>query len=262
MKIFHALFKTSIGKKVVMAVTGVILVGFVIGHLIGNLQIFSPPEKINTYAHFLQSLGPALWAIRAFLLVTLILHVWTAVSLVFENKAARGPEKYAQQRTLRASYASRTMRWSGLIVFFFIAYHIAHFTLKTTDAPENYPMTHISGVEHPVADVHSMMVLGFQQPVVAAIYIIAIALLSWHLNHGISSMFQSIGFRTRAWSKCLERAALIFSILYFLGNAAIVGSVLSGQVKIQNPELATKLAQATSLCSSNCKVCEARNAAN
>ena len=254
MNILQALFKTSIGKKVVMAVTGLILLSFVIGHLIGNLQIFSPPEKINGYAHFLQSLGPALWGIRAFLLLTVVLHIWTAIALVIENRAARGSERYLDKRYIRASYASRTMKWSGLIVLAFLIYHLLHFTVKITDDAGRYPTTTLHG--ETVPDVHSMMVLGFQQPLVSAFYLVSIALLSWHLRHGISSMFQSVGLRTRAWGGILDRAALLFAIVYFLGNALIVAAVYGGYVKLQNPEL--KIASATALCSPSCKVCETR----
>lgn len=254
MNIFQALFKTSIGKKVLMAVTGLILIGFVMGHLVGNLQLFAPPEKINAYAHLLQSLGPALWGIRAFLLIVLVLHIWTAVMLVKENMQAR-PSGYEGQQTLKASYASRTMRYSGVIVFAFIIYHILHFTAKTTHGESYYPLAMLDG--HLVPDVHSMMVLGFQQPLVAGFYIIAIALLSWHLNHGIASMFQSIGLRSRTWGGFLNKAAFVISALYFLGNAAIVGAVYTGQVTIQNENL--QLARGE-ICSLDCRVCETRNA--
>lgn len=240
-----------------MAATGFVLIGFVVGHLVGNLPlVFSPPEKINAYAHFLQSLGPVLWVVRCILLVTVILHIWVAISLVMENRKARGTENYAAQKTLRASYASRTMRYSGVIVLAFLVYHLMHFTVRSTHGEHYYPMTHIEGVEEPVPDVHSMMVLGFQQPAVSAFYLIAIALLSWHLNHGLASMFQSLGLRSRAWSGCLEKAALVFSILYFLGNAAIVGSVWSGRVKVQNDQLRIAMGE---ICSTDCKVCEILN---
>lgn len=218
-----------------MAVTGIVLFGFVIGHLIGNLQIFSPPEKINAYAHLLQSLGPALWLIRGFLLLCVGLHIWMAVSLVLENKAAR-KQTYKSQKTLRASYASMTMKYSGLIVLAFIIYHLLHFTVKGTHGDGFYPMVDLHG--EMVYDVHSMMVLGFQQPLVSVFYLIAIALLSLHLSHGLSSMFQSLGLRTRAWSSLLNKLAIVFSILYFLGNAAIVLAVLTGYVDIQNPDVA------------------------
>lgn len=232
MNILNALFGTSIGKKVIMAVTGIILVGFIIGHLVGNLQIFSPPEKINAYAHFLQSLGPGLWLIRAFLLLAVGLHIWAAVALVIENKAAR-PKGYRDQQTLRASYASRTMKYSGVIVLAFIVYHLLHFTVRNTHGDEFYPTAMLHGEEVP--DVHSMMVLGFQQPLVSAFYLIAVALLSLHLRHGFSSMFQSLGLRTRSWGGVLDKLGIAVSVLYFLGNAAIVVAALSGAVKVQNP---------------------------
>lgn len=256
MNILHALFKTSIGKKVIMAVTGVVLVGFVIGHLVGNLQIFSPPEKINAYAHLLQSLGPALWGIRAFLLLMVGLHIWSAVALTIENKKARGGKGYANQKTLRASYASRTMRISGFIVLAFLIYHILHFTTKTAYGQHLFTVE-LHGEQVP--DVHTMMVLGFQQPLVSIFYLVAIALLSMHLYHGFSSLFQSIGLRTRAWGTCLNRLSAIFCILYFLGNAAIVVSVLSGYIKVQNPDV---YAVNGDLCSPNCQVCETRLASN
>ena len=230
-----------------------ILFGFVIGHLVGNLQIFSPPEKINEYAHFLQSLGPVLWIVRFFLLAAVGLHIWMAVSLVLENKAAR-PKGYANQRTLKASYASRTMRYSGLIVFFFIVYHILHFTVRSTHGDDMYPTVMLH--DEKVADVHSMMVLGFQQPLVAIFYLIAIALLSWHLSHGFSSMFQSLGIRSRAMAGYLNKLALVISILYFLGNAAIVTSVMTGYVKVQNPAV-------VSTCPiGDCVVCESKTVNN
>lgn len=258
MNILNALFKTSLGKKVIMAITGLVLVGFVIGHLVGNLQIFSPPEKINAYAHFLQSLGPALWAIRAFLLLMVVLHIWSAISLVLENKAARGAKGYVSQKTLRASFASRTMKWSGLIVLAFIIYHILHFTVKNTHGEDFYPMTTLHGEQVP--DVHSMMVYGFQQPLVAIFYLIAIALLSLHLSHGLSSMFQSVGLRTRTWAGCLNKISIVVCILYFLGNAVIVGACYTGMVKIQNPEL-QQLAMGQA-CRTDCDVCETRLASN
>lgn len=251
MNILNALFKTSLGKKVIMAVTGLILVGFVIGHLVGNLQIFSPPEKINAYAHLLQSLGPALWAVRGFLLLAVALHIWAAVALVLENKAARGGSGYAGQQTLRASFASRTMKWSGLIVLSFIIYHILHFTTKHAYGPELF-MVDLNGEQ--VLDVHTMMVLGFQRPLVSAFYLIAIALLSLHLSHGFSSMFQSVGLRTRIWSPILNKVSIALCVLYFLGNAAIVVACLTGVVEVQND----KVSAAVAACQAECKVCESK----
>ena len=253
MKILHVLFKSSIGKKVTMAVTGFILFGFVIGHLTGNLQIFAHPDKINAYAHFLEALGPGLWLIRLFLLATLVIHVWLAAQLTLENKAAR-PKGYQNQITMRATMASRYMRVSGVIVFVFIIYHLLHFTVRITHGPEAYPNTVlIDGT--PVRDVHSMIILGFQNPLISIFYILAVGLLSWHLRHGLVSMFQSIGWQTRTWSNALNKIVLVVCVLYFLGNALIVAAVMSGQVRIQNPQVAGYA------CRTDCEICGLRNAA-
>lgn len=252
MNILQVLFKSSIGKKVTMAATGFILLGFVIGHLVGNLQIFSHPDKINAYAHLLESLGPGLWAIRLFLLAAVAVHVWLAVQLTLENRQAR-PDGYQKKITLRATLASRTMRWTGLVVFAFIVYHLLHFTIRVTHGPEAYPMTALADGTT-VRDVHSMMVLGFQNPLLATFYLISVGLLSWHLSHGLVSMFQSIGLRTRVWSRFLERISVIFCILYFIGNAVIVIAAMTGQVRIQNPLVAGYV------CRDECAVCDARNA--
>lgn len=253
MKILHVLFKTSIGKKITMAVTGFILFGFVIGHLSGNLQIFSHPDKINGYAYFLHSLGPGLWVVRAFLLIVTVVHIWLAAQLTLENKQAR-QQGYQKQITFKATLASRSMRWTGVIVLAFIVYHILHFTVRSTHGPEAYPMTVLADGT-PVHDVHSMMILGFQNPLVSVFYLISIALLSWHLSHGLVSMFQSLGLKTRVWTHALERASIVICILYFLGNASIVLAAMTGQVRIQNPMVAGFA------CRDACEVCGARNAA-
>lgn len=252
MNILHVLFRSSVGKKVTMAVSGFILFGYVIGHLTGNLQIFSNPDKINSYAHFLESLGPALWAIRLFLLATLVVHVWLAAQLTIENRQAR-KTGYRQQVTLRATLASRYMRWTGVIVFLFIVYHLLHFTVRVTHGPEAYPMTVlVDGT--PVRDVHSMVILGFQKPLIAIFYLVAVGLLSWHLSHGLVSMFQSVGLKTRTWARFLERTVWVVCILYFIGNAAIVLAAMTGQVRIQNPQVVGFA------CRTDCEVCGARNA--
>ena len=253
MNILHVLFKSSIGKKVTMAVTGFILFGFVIGHLSGNLQIFAHPDKLNAYAHFLEALGPGLWVIRLLLLAVLVIHVWLAAQLTLENKAAR-PEGYQNQITMRATMASRYMRVSGVIVFAFIIYHLLHFTVRTTHGQEAYPNTVlIDGT--PVRDVHSMIILGFQNPLISIFYILAVGLLSWHLRHGLVSMFQTIGWQTRTWSNALNQIVLVVCVIYFLGNALIVAAVMSGQVRIQNPQVAGYT------CRTDCEICGLHNAA-
>jgi succinate dehydrogenase / fumarate reductase cytochrome b subunit len=219
MNLLNALFGTSIGKKVIMAVSGVVLIGFVIGHLVGNLQIFGPPETINHYAHLLQSLGGALWLIRGFLLLMVVLHVWSAVVLTLENRKAR-PSNYEVNHTIQASYASRTMRWSGFIVLAFLLFHLAHFTLRVTHPEFNDWMTQLEdGTE--VRDVWKMMVVGFSSPIVTGFYILSIGLLSMHLSHGLSSLFQSLGLKSQTWGGFIDKFSVLFAWAYFLGNAAI-----------------------------------------
>lgn len=243
MSLLRNVFCSSLGKKYIMAVTGFFLVLFAVGHLVGNFQVFSHPDKINGYAHFLQGLGPLLWIVRIKLLVLVALHIWAAVQLTLENRAAR-PVDYGFSHTIQASLASRTMRMTGVIVLAFIIYHLAHFTVGwaqvgsfKTQLPE-YVMAQdyaILGIPVVMAgthvhDVHTMMVLGFQPIVVSLFYIVAVGLLSFHLLHGVESMFQSVGLRTSRWGGFLRRFAQVFVIAYFLGNLAIPGSILLGKV--------------------------------
>ncbi|HEX2099631.1 MAG TPA: succinate dehydrogenase, partial [Candidatus Synoicihabitans sp.] len=134
MSLLRNLFTSSIGRKFLMAVTGLVLIGFVTGHLVGNLQVFSAPDQLNGYAHFLQSLGPTLWAMRLFLLACVVIHIWTGIALVLENRRARGAQPYGAKRFIRATLASRTMHLSGLVVLAFLVYHIAHFTIGLAGA--------------------------------------------------------------------------------------------------------------------------------
>ena len=189
MKPAGLLFRSSIGRKFLMAATGLILVGFVTGHLVGNLQIFAHPDKINGYAHFLQSLGPALWAVRLGLLACVLLHVWAAVALALENRAARGPEPYGVSTLLDATFASRYIKHTGLVVLAFILYHLAHFTVGAAQTGSfksnllDYSMGgdfHLLGFPlvakgQAVHDVYSMVFLGFANPVVSLFYIVASA---------------------------------------------------------------------------------------
>ena len=229
----HSFFFSSIGKKFIMGITGFILVGFVIGHLIGNLQIFAEPEVINQYAYFLHSLGPGLWIVRLVLLAAVVLHVWMAVLLTLENRRAR-PDTYEGEHTHRATYASRTMRISGFIVLAFILFHLAHFTLRVTHPDYNdltYTLQSGAARGTEVLDVHAMVVAGFQKPLISMFYIVAVGLLAFHLRHGFASMFQTMGWKNRTWSKRLDIASIALAIGYFALNAAIPLSIMAGFVK-------------------------------
>jgi succinate dehydrogenase / fumarate reductase, cytochrome b subunit len=245
MNLVGTLFCSSIGRKILMAVTGIVLVGFVIGHLVGNLQVFQDPDHINGYAQFLHQLGPLLWVARIGLLVSVGIHIWAATVLTLENKRARGSEPYAFKHTIRATLASRTMRITGYVVLAFIIYHLAHFTLGGAQAAtfkdnlKPYTMQHDYSVAGfpvvkggaEVADVHSMVILGFQNPIVSLFYIVAVGLLSFHLLHGFDSMFQTLGIRSNRWSAGLRKVALLLCVAYFLGNLAIPGAVLMGKLQ-------------------------------
>lgn len=258
MSLLANLFRSSIGRKFLMAISGLILTGFAFGHLAGNLQIFSHPDKINGYAHFLQSLGPVLWLVRLVLLAAVGIHVWAAVALTLESKAARGPADYGIHKWLAATIASRTMRISGLVVLAFVIYHILHFTVGL--AGTEYYKGNIAGVilghdvrefGFPLAskgtevhDVYSMIFIGFSSPLVAGFYILATGLLAVHLWHGADSMFQTLGLRSSKWSCCLRKAVSLLALGYFLGNLAIPGAIITGIAKPAEGTYAAKVLSA------------------
>lgn len=230
MRVITNIFGSSLGKKYIMAVSGFVLFLFVIAHLAGNLQFFIGPESINRYGDFLQTNLEVLWPARIILLIMVGLHIWSAIKLSAENKAAR-PVPYANWNPTVASYASRTMLMSGLIVLAFIIYHLLHFTVQV----EYINLTHQNFVTLEDAkgrhDIFKMIVLGFSNGWVSAFYIFAIALLCLHLSHGLSGMFQSIGWKNQAYSPYLEKAARILAWLIFIGYVSIPISVLLGYGK-------------------------------
>lgn len=224
MNLLGSLFTSSIGRKFLMALTGLVLFGFVTGHLVGNLQIFLPPEKINHYGLLLESLGGGLWAIRLFLLACVVIHVWLAIQLTLENRAAR-PESYLGEKTNRATLASRVMARTGLIVLAFLIYHLAHFTVRAGH-PEWSEHTYRLADGTMVRDVYQMVVQGFSNGWVSLFYIVSVGLLSFHLVHGIVSMFQSLGLKNETWTRNLEIFARIYCVGYFVLNALIPLSIL------------------------------------
>ena len=230
MNLLGTLLRSSIGRKFFMAVTGLVLFGFVTGHLLGNLQIFLPPEKINAYGHMLESLGAALWLVRAFLLLCVVIHVWLAIQLTLENRAAR-PQGYGVEHVNRATLASRIMARTGFVVLAFILFHLAHYTLRLGHPEWSEPtFTLISGIK--VRDIHTMMVQGFSNGLVSAFYILAVGVLSYHLAHGISSMLQTLGLKNERWTTGLQRFVVVYCWAYFLLNASIPLAVLGGIVKL------------------------------
>ncbi|MEY2527389.1 MAG: succinate dehydrogenase / fumarate reductase, cytochrome b subunit [Verrucomicrobiota bacterium] len=187
-----AFYGSSVGKKMIVAVTGIILILFVVGHLLGNLQIFLGPDWINGYSEHLRELGPLLWVVRVFLFVTVVVHIYVTIRLAIENRRAR-PKSYIDKENVKATFASRHMVMSGFIVLAFIIYHIAHFTVRVTDP--RFALLKADPLNH--YDVYSMMVYGFQNYLVSAFYIFGLFLLFLHLSHGSSSFFQSLGLNNK-----------------------------------------------------------------
>lgn len=224
------IFTSSVGKKFVMAVTGLALFIFVLLHLAGNLQVFLGPEALNRYGNFLQSNTELLWPARIILIILVALHIWAAVKLTLQNRAAR-PQRYAKYDTVVASYASRTMIWSGLIVLAFIIYHLLHFTAEVQTVNmtgKNFKdLVDVNG-HH---DVFAMMVIGFEKPVVAAFYIFAMFLLFAHLSHGLGAMFNSLGWKSPAYKGLIEKFAKVVSWLIFLGYITIPIAIQLGYGK-------------------------------
>jgi succinate dehydrogenase / fumarate reductase cytochrome b subunit len=228
MNLLARVWRSSVGKKFVMAVTGGALVVFVIGHLVGNLQLFLGPETLNRYGHFLQSNKELLWLVRIGLLTCVVLHIVAAARLSVENKAAR-PVGYAgDPNPVAASYASRTMLMSGLIVAAFVVYHLLHYTVLVTSvnfSGQDFGGFHDAKGRH---DVYRMMIIGFQQPIVSIAYLVSMALLCLHLSHGVQAMFQSLGVRTGCCPGLPKRAANWGAIVIFLGYISMPLAVMSG----------------------------------
>lgn len=216
--------KSAVGSKVIMALTGLGLWLFVTGHLAGNLLAFAGRDMFNAYATALKSNAPLLWGTRTALLIGFPLHIFTAIRTVQLNRAAR-PQAYAYASKAPARTAAKTMMLSGAVVIVYFAYHIAHFTLHVT-GPQ--PTALLEGGHY---DAYSMLVMGFQQPVIALLYVGAQILLAAHLSHGIYSLFQHLGFWGAKWTPFLKNAALVVGYGLCAAFASIPLAVLLGVIK-------------------------------
>jgi succinate dehydrogenase / fumarate reductase, cytochrome b subunit len=218
-------YRSAIGKKAVMAGTGVILFGWIFLHMVGNLKLYFGPEKLNHYAMWLRDLGApllphegALWLMRILLLVCVVLHIHAATALTLMNRKAR-PLGYRDREYLSATYAARTMRWGGVIILLFVIYHLLHLT---------------TGQAHPTFikdDVYYNVVSGFQRWWVSAIYIIANLALALHLYHGLWSMFNSVGLNHVRFNPWRRTFATAFAVIVALGNISFPIAVLLGVVR-------------------------------
>jgi succinate dehydrogenase / fumarate reductase cytochrome b subunit len=218
--------KSSIGRKIIMALTGLALVGFVFVHMLGNLQIFIGQKTFNDYAELLQSLGGLLWVARGSMIVFIVAHIAAALSLSKQNLEAR-PKAYRVQETREASVPSKYMLHTGILLIGFIILHLLHFTLGALQ-PEYYHLLDPQG-RH---DVYSMVIYGFQTVPYSIVYIVAMIFLGVHLAHAISSMFQTVGIHGPKITPCLEKLAKGISTFIVIGYIAIPVSVLSGVISL------------------------------
>jgi len=219
---------SSIGKKIVVALTGLLLVGFLLAHMTGNLLVFVGREAMNDYAEFLHHLfhGAGIWIARIGLLLAFFLHIFATVSLTRQNKKAR-KKKYARGATVTASRSSRIMIISGLIILAFVVFHILHFTVRID--PD---LANLKDPDHPERfDAYGMVIKGFGVPWVAVFYVVAISLLCSHLSHGIASIFQTLGLRTSQTKDATKGLSWIITILLWIGFLVIPLSILFGIVK-------------------------------
>lgn len=212
--------RSTIGRKVVMAVTGMLLVGFVVGHVAGNLLVFAGPEALNRWSAFLKSSMPVLWTVRVVLLIAVGLHIWAALSLTRLNRASR-PVDYARRETQVATLASRLMRYGGFLLLAFIVFHLLHLT---------------TGAIHPgftlsETDVYANVTSAFQVPWVALFYILAMVALLAHLSHGIWSFFQTMGWNHPRFNRARRVIATVVALAVSLGFIAIPAAILGGMLR-------------------------------
>lgn len=218
MKLMTGLYGSTLGKKILMAVTGIILFGFVIGHMIGNLQLYLGPEQLNHYAELIQANKAFLWAFRMVLLFCVSVHVLAAVQLWLRNRRSR-PIKYRVFNPPAVDYAARTMVWSGPIILLFILYHLGHFTVGST---------HHDFIR---GDVYHNVVSSFQIWWVAGIYILANLMLAIHLYHGLWSLFQTFGWDHARFGNARRWFAIAFAMLIGAANISMPLAVLTGVVR-------------------------------
>ncbi len=208
-------FTSSIGRKWSVAITGLLLIGFITVHLLGNLSIFLGPEMMNAYAEKLHHLGPLLWIARIGLLFVAGAHIFFTVMLWRENSRAH-PQKYAVAHALQTTVYARSMRLSGLVVLGFVLFHLAQLTWEWVTP--DYKNWFDAAGRH---DVYRMLIDSFSSPYVAGFYLLSVGLLALHLSHGIASLFQTLGCTSAQFRPRFERAGLIVAWLFFFGYASI-----------------------------------------
>jgi succinate dehydrogenase / fumarate reductase cytochrome b subunit len=215
-----AFLGSTVGRKVVMAATGAVMVGFVFVHMIGNLQLYLGQEPLDHYAVFLRTMlhGAGIWLFRATMIAAVGLHAWAATTLTLDSWAAR-PQGYRLWKAKESTYASRTLRWGGVMLAMFVTYHILHFTI---------------GSAHPdfaAGAVYDNVVAGFRVWYASAIYIAAMVMLGLHLDHGVWSLCQTLGLQHPRYKRLVRVASRAFALLIVTGNISFPIAVLTGVVR-------------------------------
>jgi succinate dehydrogenase / fumarate reductase cytochrome b subunit len=211
-------YESTIGKKAIMAVTGLILFGFLIAHMLGNLQIFLGPTVMDHYAETLHGNPALLWSVRTILLISVVLHIWASIQLTILKKEAR-PVAYVKRANVSSSWASRSMMLSGPIIAGFVVFHLLHLT---------------TGTIHPnFVELHAYenLVTGFAVVPFAIVYIVVMILIGFHLNHGIWSLFQSLGLSHPRYTPMIKKFAAVFSWILIAGFISVPVAVLTGLVR-------------------------------
>jgi succinate dehydrogenase / fumarate reductase, cytochrome b subunit len=235
------LSRSTVGKKVIMAVTGLVLVGFVVFHMYGNTKMYAGPEAFNHYAAGLREIGSPifghehlLWVARVVLLASVIGHIWSAVALTAQSNkttaanSVGGMRRYGKKKMQTTSYAAYTMRYGGVLIFLFVVYHILHLTFGAVGyAPGQYQ--HPENGEY---QVYANVVLGFQNPLIAGFYIVTMLFLGAHLYHGVWSMFQTLGLNNEKYTGAFRALAVLIAAAVVIGNISFPVAVMAGVVSM------------------------------
>jgi succinate dehydrogenase / fumarate reductase cytochrome b subunit len=225
--IVSRVWKSSIGRKLIVALTGLVLTGFLAGHLAGNLLVFAGREHFNDYAQFLHEMfhGVGVWLARAGLLAAVVLHIAATISLTRENRAAR--QDYAYPTTIQTTKSAKAMIWTGLTILAFVIYHLMHFTLHIGNTYSSYvDAHHLAAVQETRIDAWKMVIDGFSVWYVVLFYLIAMTLLCSHLSHGVGSMFQTLGLRSKKSAGMVSFVSKGYALVIWLGFISIPIAIL------------------------------------
>lgn len=220
------LTQSSVGRKIIMAVSGFVLVAFVCVHLLGNSSLFVGADAINAYAQKLHSLGPFVWVFRLVMLAAFVIHIWYGIQLTLENRAAT-PEKNVQVKRLRTGFGAETMIVSGLVMLAFVVYHLLHFTVRVTN-----PDIYVPVGDEGMVDVYIMMVQGFKSALPVIVYLAGMFFLFLHVSHGFQSLFQTLGLSNDKSLPVTETVSKLVGFVLLLGYIAIPLSIVFGFIKL------------------------------